>query len=322
MVLLVPSAGQHYQGFMPYDTLGRRSREKPLSSGRRVRLTDRDLLWFQMLERHGPLPIGYLHAFAAAKSEKASVQRATLLFHEAKTPHGGHYLTRPAQQFQTLDARCQPLVYDLTDCARDALCEAGLSHPQSWATSSHHWRHDFMIACVTASIDLATSGTDWRFIYPDEISKETSFEVGYRIGKREIPLQPDRLFGLHHRGGKLRLYALEVDRGTEVLRGKRGRKTIERCLEQYRSFIGHGLYREALGTTAPMLVMHLTLSEKRMKHMLSVLASLSVEGRNNYMLFGWLPQLGGHLRPPDLLTEVLAKWWHRAGYPEFDPLSV
>ena len=86
------------------DRLGRRSRLIRQSSGNRVTLKGRDVLWFSKLHEHGPLPTTYLTAFSDQRSEKRAVERLGVLFHEEETPHGGAYLDRPRQQFATVDA--------------------------------------------------------------------------------------------------------------------------------------------------------------------------------------------------------------------------
>ena len=99
----------------------------------------------------------YLHAFSKhlRRSEKRARDRLTDLFHETNTPHKGAYLDRPWQQFQTYDARYQDLVFDLTPAAEQALKDAGL-----WSVYGHShtgpWIHKHMVACITASIELAT----------------------------------------------------------------------------------------------------------------------------------------------------------------------
>jgi hypothetical protein len=98
------------------DTLGRRSRLIAQSTGKRVTPKERDLLWFQKLREHGPLPSSFLLDYAknSHRSEKRAKERLTDLFNEDNTPHGGPYLSRPPQQFRTIDSRYNQLVYDLT----------------------------------------------------------------------------------------------------------------------------------------------------------------------------------------------------------------
>ena len=97
------------------DSLGRRNRTQAQSTGKRIALQPADLTWFAKLAQHGPLPSSFLLAYTkqARQSDKRSLERLTDLFNEANTAHGGAYLTRPPQQFKTLDSRYNQLVYCL-----------------------------------------------------------------------------------------------------------------------------------------------------------------------------------------------------------------
>ncbi len=97
------------------DSLGRRKRTTPISTGKRITPQEADLLWFQKLYEHGPLPSSFLIAYAEQlrRSTKRSTERLTDLFNEDETKHGGRYLTRPPQQFRTIDSRYNQLVYTL-----------------------------------------------------------------------------------------------------------------------------------------------------------------------------------------------------------------
>jgi hypothetical protein len=107
------------RGDQRYDAIHRRKRTRPVSTGKRVTPQDRDLLWFQKLHEHGPLPSSFLLAFAQdmRRSEKRAKERLTDLFNEDNTAHDGTYLSRPLQQFRTIDSRYNQLVYDLTPSA-------------------------------------------------------------------------------------------------------------------------------------------------------------------------------------------------------------
>lgn len=111
-----------------HDTLGRRGRLMPTSSGKRVSPTERDLRWFAALAEHGPLPSSFLLAFSRGShaSEKRARERLTDLFHEDNTPDGGPYLIRPPQQFRTIDSRYNQLVYDLAPAGWQALQRGGV----------------------------------------------------------------------------------------------------------------------------------------------------------------------------------------------------
>ena len=122
------------------DTLGRRKRLSPSPTGKRVSPTNRDLRWFAALAEHGPLPSSFLLAFGGNDhhSEKRARERLTDLFHESNTPHGGAYLTRPLQQFRTIDSRYNQLVYDLAPASVAALKNAGLERPISKVRRKDH----------------------------------------------------------------------------------------------------------------------------------------------------------------------------------------
>jgi hypothetical protein len=101
---------------LTHDRLRRRYRSRPVSTGKRIRPSERDILLFEKLHRHGPLSTRYLVAYSQLlrKSATRAKDRLTGLFNEDDTPHNGTYLDRPWQQFETLDARQNDLVYDLT----------------------------------------------------------------------------------------------------------------------------------------------------------------------------------------------------------------
>ena len=299
-----------------HDAIGRRPRDLAVSTGKPVVLTARDLDWFEMLHRHGALPAIYLHEFtkASCRNPKRSQDRATELFHEDNTHYGGTYLSRPFQQFATIDARYQNLVYDLTDRSVEALKDAGRWHERAPQTSSRHWRHDFMLSCITASIHLATLGTGYRFIFQDEIldRAETglAFDVPYRFnGKRvEHQLKPDRIFGIQYPNKKVRLFIVEADCSTEVVRSTFARKTLERSFTQYKEFIGKGLYKDALKVQGGVLVIMMTTSTGRMENMMEL-----VGGANSSFLFGYLPQFSRFFKPPKVMPHLFTDPWPRAG---------
>ena len=197
---------------LTHDKLGRRHRERPLSTGKRVTAQPRDLLWFQKLHEHGPLSSRFLHAFSQdlCRSEKRARDRLTDLFNESETPHAGTYLKRPWQQFETLDARYQDLVYDLAPAAEGALKEQGLWHEYG-ASPGGPWRHQAMVATITASVELATLGDPRvKFIPQHAVLARAGTGLRWSVpfvnpatGQEERhDLIPDALFGLEYRDGR------------------------------------------------------------------------------------------------------------------------
>ena len=315
----------------PLDSLGRRKRTRPTSTGKRVTPQEADLVWFSKLQEHGPLPSSYLLAYTAdmRKSQKRAADRLTDLFNEEETKHGGRYLERPPQQFRTIDSRYNQLVYDLAPAGRKALKEAGQTIAAS-AKPSGPWLHRFMVSCVTASIELATlERSDITYIPQHQILKRADVELRYPVAFAEPKsgqtitkdLIPDAMFGLQYhtpRGNRFRFFAVECDRATEPATTTNfNRKSWLRNLLQYREYIGKGLYKEHLRLTAPMLVLNVTSDEKRLWKMVAVTEQEVGDAGNSYLLFRYAPDFGPVFKPRGPLTDLLDTPWKRAGQAPF-----
>ncbi|MEM6500076.1 MAG: replication-relaxation family protein [Pseudomonadota bacterium] len=308
------------------DTLGRRTRLSPSPTGKRVSPTKRDLRWFAALAEHGPLPSSFLLALSgnSHRSEKRTRERLTDLFHEDNTPHGGAYLMRPPQQFRTIDSRYNQLVYDLTPASDAALKKAGISiHRQRFGP----WLHNHMVACITASIELAClSHPDIRYIPQSAILARANAELRWKTniadqatGKTyRKDLLPDAVFGLEYRtpsGSRFRFFAIEADRATEPLTSRNfNRKSFERHLQQYAEYIERGEYQKHLNLTAPMLVLNTTTSEARAERMLALTEEFFPSG-NNYQLVATWVAFGTPFVPPNPKHALLQGEWSRAGWP-------
>lgn len=302
------------------DTLGRRCRTKPAPTGKRITPQPRDILWFEKLAEHGPLPSSFLLAFAknTHRSEKRAKERLTDLFNEDRTPHKGAYLTRPAQQFRTLDARYNQLVYDLSQASAAALRKSGSAIRPA---RSGPWQHSFMVSCITASIELAClERDDLNYIPQSKILEraETCLRWPTEIcdpdsgATYEKDLLPDAVFGLEYlkpAGRRYRFYALEADRATEPLRSAEiHRKSFRRHLLQYEDYIEGGGYREHLNLTAPMMVLNVTTSNVRAQRMLTLTEELFPDG-NSYQLFQVWDAFGSDFAPPQPNPLLTAKSW-------------
>jgi hypothetical protein len=279
-----------------------------------------------MIHRHGPLSSTYLHAFSQhlRRNEKRARDRLTDLFNEDRTPHGGAYLARPHQQFATYDARYQDLVYDLAPAAELALKQDG-----HWHDATAHagpWAHRFMVASITASIELATLADPALTYIPQEAilgraGATLRCPVPFRdpkTGREETrDLIPDALFGLEYAtedGPRFRFFVVEADRATEPSRASSfNRKSHLRSILQYREYVGRGLYKEHLNLSAGLLVLTVATSPQTMARMIALANEIS-EGRGNaYMLFQTAEQFGRWFKPGKPMPELLHGPWARAG---------
>ena len=312
------------------DCLGRRSRLKGTSTGKRITLQDRDLLWLQKLQEHGPLPSSFLLQYAQhlRRNEKRARERLTDLFNEDNTPDGGAYLSRPPQQFRTLDSRYNQLVYDLTPESRKALHKAGLSMDGASAPSGP-WLHRFMTSCITASLELATINRhDIAYIPQSQILTRAGTELRFPVAitdpatKRvqDKDLIPDALFGLEHKtsaGSRFRFFAVEADRATEPTTSTNfNRKSFARCLLQYEAYVAKGSYRRHLNLTAPLLVLTVSSDPIRTARMIDLTSKFYPQG-NAFMLFQTWEDFGPVFRPPQPNPAFLIGDWARGGLPHF-----
>ncbi len=311
------------------DRLGRRKRTTRVSTGKRVSPQKRDLLWFAKLREHGPLPTSYLLAFSkdTHRSEKRAKERLTDLFNEENTPHGGAYLTRPIQQFRTIDSRYNQLVHDLTPASELALEQVGMRSAR--ARRSGPWLHSFMVACTTASVELsAADRDDLHYLSQGQLLKRAGAELRYpvrvidqRTGREhEKDLIPDALFGLEYRsaeGSRYRCFLVEADRATEPATSKNfNRKSWQRNLLQYDEYLGSGLYKEHLSLKAPLLLLVLVTGEKRLDQLLRLLTEEDPSIRPQVLLQSF-DDFKPAFSPPSPNRSLLEGYWSRAGLSSF-----
>lgn len=313
-----------------YDALHRRLRRQPVSTGKRVHLQERDALWLEKIAEHGPLSSGFLHAFSArmARSSKRARERLTDLFNEANTAHGGPYLTRPWQQFESFAARYQNLVYDLAPAGIAALRQLDRWHELA---RNHHgpWRHNAMATAITASIDLACRNhPDIDFIPQHRILARAKAQLRFAVPvavppsgrSRDIDLIPDAVFGLEYRVGSrtsYRFFVVEADRATEPSKASMfNRKSHWRSFEQYRQYVGAGKYKDHLQLSAGLLVLTVTKDDGTLQRMLQLGEELFPRG-NSYLLFRSASEFAGSFRPAEPMPELLDDDWLRIGLPPF-----
>lgn len=249
-----------------HDTLGRRSRMHPQSTGKRIRLTPRDLLWMQKIHEHGPLSTSELLALSDdGKQNKGRAQnRLTDLFNEDNTAHGAAYLTRPLQQFQTIDARYKELVYGLTKAGEEALKEAKLFSDWIHKAGGPFW-HQRDVAKLTAGVELECRATGDRNFIPgwrvlERAQKRLRIPVTFKDpGTGKVltrDLIPDQLFGVEYltdEGPRYRFYLVEAERGTNPKTSAKDRKSQERMNAMYEA--GLDGFKKHLGLNAPVLVL-------------------------------------------------------------------
>lgn len=311
------------------DSIGRRNRLTPQSTGKRVSPTERDVLWLQKLAEHGPLSTSFLLAFSDGShaSQKRASERPCDLFHEDNTPDGGPYLIRPPQQFRTIDSRYNQLVHDVAPAGWRALKRTVDSTQHS--APSGPWLHRFMTGYITASIELAClRREDMSYIPQSTILKRAgttlrcSITITDPATKQPMTkdLIPDALFGLQYHtpvGDRFRFFAVEADRATEPTTSTNwNRKSFLRNLLQYDAYVSGGAYRQHLKLTAPLLVLNVLSDQQRMERMVECVAKSYPHG-NSFMLFQVWEDFGPAFRPPHPQSSLLMGDWVRGGLAPF-----
>jgi Replication-relaxation len=309
------------------DRMGRRQRLTSQSTGKRVTPQDRDLLWFSKLAEHGPLPSLFLLQYTKdmRRSDKRARERLTDLFNEDNTPDGGPYLTRPPQQFRTLDSRYNQLVYDVTPASKKALQKAELL-TDATASPSGPWLHSFMVSCITASAELATlDHPNITYIPQSAILARANTDLRFPVtiidpatNRNQVKdLIPDAVFGLEYHtdsGSRFRFFAVEADRATEpATSGNFNRKSFMRSLLQYEAYVAGGAYRQHLSLTAPLLVLTVSSDPVRTARMIDLTAKHYPSG-NAFMLFQTWDDFGPVFRPPLPNPALLIGDWGRARF--------
>lgn len=209
-----------------------------------VRPTPREIRWLKHLERHGPLSSQHLIALTSDTHRC----KYTALRQLQKLRAGG-FLHLPAQQRQIAKADFRPFIYDLTPKAILHLRELDLAEPTGRPRG--HWWHGAITSAITSAINIAAQADGVRYIPAHEILARSGASLAIPVeGKRLIP---DQLFALDY-GGRFRLCALEVDRGTEPLTSERARKSLRSAIELYDKVLTGGLHKAPWNLQSNLLV--------------------------------------------------------------------
>lgn len=312
--------------FMPAklktDAINRRSRfagRQP--TGKRIVLGERDFAYFAALEKHGPLPSTYLYALTkhVARNHKYHQQRLTELYNEDNTPHRGFYLDRPEQQYASINARYQPMAYELTGQGTQALRHNAIPR-QMWEAPNGPYLHRFMTACTTASIELACKELGYKYLSQADIFAHRKCPIDVRDIDHPLALPcgdgviiPDQIFAIDY-GGKYRFFALECDRKTEtIVSTKAIAKSFRTKLKRYAYVLDHETFRKAWGIPS-LTVLVVTVSEPHMQTMIAQIDDTLMDKKTAArFLFKSKPQFGKYWTVPDVMTDLITDPWERVG---------
>lgn len=254
------------------DTLGR-STFHHIAPQAHVRPTPREVRWLKHIERHGPQSSTYLYEL----TRDTHTCRDTALRQLQKLRVGG-YLMLPRQQRATEHASFNPYIYDLTKRAKTHLLDLGIAEPTVRPTG--HWWHGYTTSCVTSSIDIAAARECVRYIPAHKILAIKNTPLAIPVGKQK--LIPDQLFALDY-GGSYRVFALEVDRGTEPKTSPTARKSYARSIDLYRQLLERKVYKSHYGLKANLLVLWVFNTRSNEVRFLEMLGTLKIQTRQHIL---------------------------------------
>lgn len=317
----------------------RRSRMARRASDKRIELTERDLDIFRLLSRYRYLRSSHFHSLVGGKSKRRFIERLGHLYHE------GGYVNRPAQQWQAVNARYMPAVYELGAAGEAVLRERGqlddaspLLHRGRGNGVQYH--HELMICDILASIEIGVrADPDLRFISWQEIlakapeatrRSQTPFEIPVSVSyalprtnhvqRCDKPLIPDALWGLEYAKDGVksyRFFVLEADRRSEpIVRSTLHQTSYLRKILQYREIAARGIYKTHWGLPN-LLVLTVTTNEQHMRNIMQMVDEVTGGKGSSFLLFKTMPSLASLERAPEPTPDLLTTPWRRAGHPEF-----
>jgi len=297
----------------------RRSRDKSISTGKTIRITEPRIKVLEALQTHGMLPTNYL---AVAADKSVDYMRNHVLkdmFHES-TREYGKLVVRPSGQKRTDVKWNNYALYALSENGRQLLFDRGLD--QDCIRPSGEVFHQALTSAVTFSIAETCKVMGIEYI-PGHVILEKcgSFRqdtyrgpVWVHNGTRLIP---DQLFSLKQKDGSVEVFVVEVDRGTEqtsrtVASQKSRRKTLQDMFAAYKDYIVGGFYKNHLCIDSEMYVLNVMTNPGTMANFMDLIPN------NDFMLFQTVDCFGDEARTPrKILHQLVTEPWLRKGHKSF-----
>ena len=263
---------------MNIDILGRRSRFLRARTGKNINITDRDVEIMRWLYRYRYLRAPHLISFLHPRSVKRFIERLGDLYHETGL------IDRPKSQWLHFDARCTPVIYELS-AKGQAFLESRNVQPQRATTLTRRKRsgsniqfdHAMMIVDSLVDIELAAiANQDHRFVSVDEILARAPESTKAAPNPLSVPVTiqpsftfpdikspwdthiiPDALYGIEYLidGEKrYRFWALECENTGPGWRSSPCKSSLARKRAAYNSLIKSGEYKKHWGI--PNLKLH------------------------------------------------------------------
>jgi hypothetical protein len=289
------------------DALGRRLRfAPPQPKGGFIRITERDIRSFEAINRHGPLPVHYLHEYSGGNL--ANLKKKLTKLHHG-TIYDAPYLYRPEQQWASLEGNFQPNIYDLTARALAALAERGAR----LNNRTDPFLHRFMASATTASIEIAAKRKGYtyadlaRLLAHDKCPEATrTLPNPLAIPVSGKHVVPDAIFGIQQE--KPSFYAVEIDRRTESINSDTAKTSFGRKLHGYLDILENRTYRSHLGIPN-FTILTVTTNALHLRSMLNFYHSLNAPKYARHFLFKSVPGFTASWRVPPIMLGLFNEPW-------------
>ena len=303
--------------------------------GKRIELTERDIEIFKLLQRYRYLRTTFIHAFVGGDYTRLS-KRLGNLFHEG-------YLWRPRQQWQFINARYTPAIYELDHKSEQLLRDLGLQDNnvsdlvrRGRMGANRQFAHAMMICDTLSSIELGLT-RNVRFITWQEILERApqqtknapnpfaipvsisyTFPRTKKTHRAQIKLVPDGLFGLEyteHGKSSYRFFALEAERKNRVNCSNLHQTSWLKKVLAYREITANKIYKSHFGLPN-LMVMAVTPTQARIETMKTLIMDITKKGSNMF-LFRHISVLGYDFHAPQPMPDLFTLPWQRAGREDF-----
>ena len=292
------------------DRLGRRtfqSRTQIPISTRQV--TPREQCWLEFLNIHKYASSTYLYENTRATHRCPQTAKRML-----RHLFDAGLVYKPEQQRNVATARYNDHIYALTVAGEEHLKDTSVWKDCLKLTGP--WVHQYMVACITASIHILCERAGLAFVPGHEITQSLAVDVPFKWGSRvqKHKLIPDSLFAIKYPTGFI-AYALEADRSTETIDPSSPyRKSVRRNVKQYAEFVGHKQYKKDYGLDCPLVVLNVAVSTTHIQRALQIVDEEI--GACNYMAYGLAPMFKTPFQPPkQLLSNFFTEPLLRNGWP-------
>ncbi|MFO6466248.1 replication-relaxation family protein [Jannaschia sp. KMU-145] len=226
-----------------------------------VRPTLREIRWFGHIDRHGPQSSKFLYELTRNTHRcRDSALRRLQALREAG------YLLLPRQQRQIAKAEFNPYVYDLSRLGWEVLADH--QNLERHCRPTGHWWHCYWVSAVSSAVEIKAARADLSYIPAAQILAITTSSMGLPLNK--FTLIPDQLFAIKYPAG-YRAFALEVDRGSEPVRSRAARKSLQKSVMQYQQVLNDRLYRRHWGLKSNLAVLWVFTNARRRTQFSSLL---------------------------------------------------